>query len=155
MGTHERRAAAHRLDELLQKAITLDVFQEPRRRAEMLRVMEAQGRVEGVQCVWKRKDGRLLTVRLNGRCVRNEEGQITSLEMMAEDVTQRLAIEEQLRHAQKMEAVGRLAGEIAHDFNNPLTSVLLTSVYVTGRHALLNFGLSYSSKWSKAVIVSL
>lgn len=40
-----------------------------------------------------------------------------------EDVTDRLSLEEQLRHSQKMESVGQLAAGVAHDFNNMLTII--------------------------------
>jgi two-component system, cell cycle sensor histidine kinase and response regulator CckA len=70
-----------------------------------------------------RRDGLSVRVRLYGGVLRDSTGCPTSVGLQAVDMTQALAIEDQLREAQKMEAVGRLAGGIAHDFNNSLTAI--------------------------------
>ena len=74
--------------------------------------------------LWKRKDGTRLTVRLSGRTFRNEPDHTTEFQVIVEDVSERRRLEDQLREAQKIEAVGQLAGGIAHNFNNLLTAIL-------------------------------
>ena len=76
---------------------------------------------------FRRKDGAHVFGHLTVSLVRGATGEPAFLIAMIEDTTARKRAEERLREAEKMEVIGRLAGSVAHDFNNILTGILLYS----------------------------
>jgi two-component system, cell cycle sensor histidine kinase and response regulator CckA len=68
--------------------------------------------------------GHIRNFRIVSSPVINASGEVTAAIELAEDITEKILLESQFRQAQKMESVGRLAGGVAHDFNNMLSVII-------------------------------
>jgi two-component system cell cycle sensor histidine kinase/response regulator CckA len=99
------------------------LYRDPALRDRLLVEYMNSGRVDAV-AEWKCKDGKIIHVHLNGRRTTNPERMIECIEVIVEDVTEKIALEKQLVQAQKFEAIGQLAGGIAHDFNNMIGAII-------------------------------
>jgi PAS domain S-box-containing protein len=82
----------------------------------------------------KKKNGELYWEDATISPVTDSAGNITHYIAIKEDITERKKLQAQLLHAQKMEAIGKLAAGIAHDFNNIL-SAIVNYAYIVNRKA--------------------
>ncbi len=109
-------------EELLRDGV-IALYRHPEHRETLIRDRDASGRIDR-EVEWKRRDGSSLLVHLTGRVLTDALGRPEGFEVFVNDVTKRRVLEQQLRQAQKMEAIGQFSGGLAHDFNNVLAAIL-------------------------------
>ena len=91
--------------------------------AGVKQIIETGEAIQGFETKRYAKDGRLIDVNISGSRYDDHEGKPAGMLVVIRDTSEKKRLEAQLRSAQKMEALGTLAGGIAHNFNNLLMAI--------------------------------
>lgn len=110
--------------ELVNAAALGQLYHEPAARIRLLRALESDDVARGAELEWRRANGSIVTVRVSARAYRDEHGEVWLWEGYAEDVTSLRATEGALRRSERLAAVGQLISGVAHELNNPLSSIM-------------------------------
>ncbi len=96
-------------EEVLAQGLACEILQDPFRRAQLLGHSDANTEVDPIEMEWKRKDQSNLKVRLSGREVLSEQGELEAYEIIAEDVTRQREVEDHLRRLAASDSLTGLA----------------------------------------------
>jgi len=109
--------------ELIGKSV-YDVYTHPEQREELLRLLLDKGKINDFEFSLTDKYGSQHLCTINAVLIKDEQDNPIKLIGSFRDISEKKQLEDQLRHAHKMEAIGILAGGIAHEFNNILAIII-------------------------------
>jgi PAS domain S-box-containing protein len=115
-GFPPNRFIGRRLTEVYPDSDTLGFIE-----GELQEVLESgEGRTTTIAF---RRDGDLRHHELHASAMRDVEGRVVGVAVVSRNITERVQLEERLRHSSRIEALGQLSGGVAHDFNNLLVAI--------------------------------
>ncbi len=101
-----------------------DIYSHREERRQFLDTLVENRKVSAYETKFRKTDGSLIHLIENAAAVFDENGRLDHIRGFLLDVTEKHQLEMQLLQTQKMESIGRLAGGVAHDFNNMLNVIL-------------------------------
>lgn len=108
------------------------------------RTFELREELKGVEEQMLRKDGSVIDVSVSTSIVFDHDGRPRFTRTVARDITEKKKMEQKILQAQKIDSIGGLAGGVAHDFNNILSSIL-------GSASIMRRRMSPKERWYKYV----
>jgi PAS domain S-box-containing protein len=101
-----------------------DFYAQPGERERFRDIVVQKGYVEGYELKLRKKDGTIIDGQVTVVTRKDKDGNIIGFQGSVRDVTERRALERQLLQSEKLSTIGTMISGVAHELNNPLTSII-------------------------------